>query len=103
MLDPLSWQNNKTFIFGQLKDLDMYETWSVQTLLNNKEAKFNGIPTDVCIEEILTNFSLKECKVSPLCAEMMLANRYDTGYLLTHRLTMNTWTKLWKFFIVVIT
>lgn len=84
LLDSYAWKNNKTFVFGKLDNLGIYE-WSVETLLNDQEAKFQGIPTDVCVEELLTDFDSTECKIGSLCAEMMLENRNDTGYLLTHR------------------
>lgn len=58
--------------------------WTPQMFLENKAAIYNGIPTDVCILEILEQDS-KECRVSPMCFEMMLAKRIDKGYLLTHR------------------
>lgn len=56
-------------------------------LLDDKAAIYKGTPTDVCISEILEQNS---CDVSPLCFDMMLAERIDTGYLLTHRYVLDT-------------
>lgn len=86
LLNPLTWQNDKTFVFGKLQNYGIYRNWSVNTLIENKEAKYRGINTDVCLEEVLTDFDSNRCQVSFLCAEMMLSDRIDTGYLLTHRL-----------------
>lgn len=67
---------------GQLQDLGVYWNWTRATLLENKAARYEGIASDVCITEILEG---SNCEVSPKCYEMMLENRIDTGYLLSHR------------------
>lgn len=81
LLDPVVWVNNSTFLKNRLKNLGVYTKWTAQTILDNKAAIYKGTPSDVCISEILE----QNCFVSPLCHKMMLANRIDTGYLLTHR------------------
>lgn len=62
----------------------LYTNWTVKTLLDNKSAVYKGVPTDVCVLEVLKQSS-NLCQVSPFCLEMMLAERVDSGYLLTHR------------------
>lgn len=81
LLDPIAWVNNRTFLKDRLRNLGVYTKWTADTILGNKAAIYKGTSTDVCISEILE----QNCFVSPLCHEMMLASRIDTGYLLTHR------------------
>lgn len=84
LLNPNAWENNSTFVQNRLKNLGIYHEWTAQMILDNKAAIYKGTPTDVCMSELLEQAST-QCRVSPLCYEMMLAKRIDTGYLLSHR------------------
>ncbi|KRT86589.1 hypothetical protein AMK59_583, partial [Oryctes borbonicus] len=90
LLDSNFWYHKIDFDNARLEDLGMYQNWTLDYILSNKEAVYNGIHTDVCLEEILReNYEVqayKDCYVSPLCLVIMLAHRVDTMYLLTHRL-----------------
>ncbi|KAK9703246.1 protein of unknown function (DUF4735) [Popillia japonica] len=90
LLDSNFWYHRVHFGNGRLKDMGMYQNWTLEYILNNKEAVYNGIHTDVCLTEILKeNYEIqayKDCYISPLCLVVMLGHRTDTMYLLTHRL-----------------
>lgn len=85
---PEFWLSSlETFRQDQIFDLGYYKNWTISNILEDKKAIYKGIPTDVCFMELLNGFFVKRaCIVSPICYEMMLAEREDRGYLLTHRL-----------------
>lgn len=71
----------------KLNDLGFYKNWTRNFILKDKQAVYKGIPTDKCLEELLdASLNHNQCFSSSICYEMMLSNRIDTGYLLTHRL-----------------
>ncbi|CAH0563351.1 unnamed protein product [Brassicogethes aeneus] len=84
-MDKYHMDLNIDAIFGLTLAEGLYTNWTSTDILKNREASYKGVPTDVCLEELLSN-SKKYCFVSPLCKQMMLGIRNDTGYLLTHRL-----------------
>lgn len=47
---------------------------------------FNGTPTEVESDHCLIELAQANCRVSDICAEMLLKNDESRGYPLTHRL-----------------
>ncbi|KAJ3655510.1 hypothetical protein Zmor_014638 [Zophobas morio] len=81
LLDPTNWILPTTFT-ASLPDLGIYQNWTALDIVDNKSASYRGVPSDHCLLEILA----QNCHMSRFCADMMVAPRIDTGYLLSHRL-----------------
>lgn len=81
----------------QLIDLGVYKNWTRNSILSDRKAVYKSVPTDVCFFELLQSLGAKQrCLTSPFCYEMMLDNRVDKGYLLTHRLMYVLMMKTWR-------
>lgn len=89
MLNPYVWETNNNFLMERLEDMGTYNLWTVQDILKNRTATYNGITSDECITEILEQTSYKRnfhlCYISSRCQMLMFGKRIDTGYVLTHR------------------
>ncbi|XP_018322615.1 UPF0764 protein C16orf89 [Agrilus planipennis] len=90
LLRPSFWSNHLNFNFGLLTDYGMYNYSDFRRVIAEKNAVYKGVKSDDCLEEILNGIGRRNttrlCYISPKCHEMMLADRTDVSYLLTHRL-----------------
>ncbi|XP_022919123.1 UPF0764 protein C16orf89-like [Onthophagus taurus] len=82
LLEPKLWYKSVSFKSGLLKDFGLHSNWTVDDVMKNKSSSYHGLSSDQCLAEILEN----DCEIGSECSVLMLENRNDTLYVITHRL-----------------